>query len=107
QSSESCSRPGRKRPASILSFRPANTPRRFRIGKRDNNRSTHCLRKSVMQLRTLGSSGLVVSPICLGTMTFGAPVSEAESIRLVHAAIDMGINFIDTANVYEGYRRLL
>lgn len=60
-----------------------------------------------MQLRTLGSSGLVVSPICLGTMTFGAPVSEADSIRLVHGAIDMGINFIDTANVYEGYRRFL
>ncbi len=60
-----------------------------------------------MQLRPLGSSGLAVSPICLGTMTFGTPVSEADSIRLVHAAIDMGINFIDTANVYEGYRRFL
>lgn len=60
-----------------------------------------------MQHRTLGSSGLVVSPICLGTMTFGTPVSEADSIRLVHAAIDLGMNFIDTANVYEGYRRYL
>ena len=60
-----------------------------------------------MQHRTLGSSGLLVSPICLGTMTFGTPVSEADSIRLVHAAIDLGINFIDTANVYEGYRRYL
>jgi len=60
-----------------------------------------------MQLRPLGSSGLIVSPVCLGTMTFGSPVSEADSIRLVHAAIDMGINFIDTANVYEGYRRFL
>lgn len=60
-----------------------------------------------MQQRSLGSSGLLVSPICLGTMTFGSPVSEADSIRLVHAAIDMGINFVDTANVYEGYRRFL
>jgi aryl-alcohol dehydrogenase-like predicted oxidoreductase len=40
-------------------------------------------------------------------MTFGTPVSEADSIRLVHAAIDLGINFVDTANVYEGYRRFL
>src|SRR5258708_29134143 len=60
-----------------------------------------------MHHRPLGSSGLLVSPICLGTMTFGSPVSEADSIRLVHAAIDLGINFIDTANVYEGYRRFL
>ncbi len=60
-----------------------------------------------MQLRPLGSSGLLVSPICLGTMTFGTPVSEEEAIRLTHAAIDLGINFIDTANVYEGYARYL
>ncbi|MBM4073357.1 MAG: aldo/keto reductase [Planctomycetes bacterium] len=60
-----------------------------------------------MHVRALGSSGLQVSPICLGTMTFGTPVGEAESIRLVHAAIDLGINFIDTANVYEGYARYL
>src|SRR5579862_298155 len=60
-----------------------------------------------MKNRLLGSSGLSVSPVCLGTMTFGTPVSEADSIRLVHAAIDLGINFIDTANVYEGYRRFL
>ena len=60
-----------------------------------------------MQLRPLGSSGLLVSPICLGTMTFGSPVAEADAIRLTHAAIDLGINFIDTANVYEGYARYL
>lgn len=60
-----------------------------------------------MNDRTLGSSGLLVSPVCLGTMTFGNPVPEAEAIRLVHAAIDLGINFIDTANVYEGYDRVL
>ena len=60
-----------------------------------------------LPLRRLGSSGLLVSPICLGTMTFGTPVSEAESIRLVHASLDLGINFIDTANIYEGYKRFL
>ena len=60
-----------------------------------------------MELRPLGASGLLVSPICLGTMTFGSPVSEADSIRLIHGAVDLGINFIDTANVYEGYNRYL
>ncbi len=60
-----------------------------------------------MKYRTLGGSGLLVSPICLGTMTFGSPVEEADSIKLIHAAIDLGINFIDTANVYEGYKRFL
>jgi len=58
-----------------------------------------------MQLRPLGSSGLLVSPVCLGTMTYGTPVAEADAIRLTHAAIDLGINFIDTANAYEGYAR--
>ncbi len=60
-----------------------------------------------MQYRTLGTSGLSVSPVCLGTMTFGIPVAENDAIRLVHTAIDLGINFIDTANVYEGYSRYL
>ncbi len=60
-----------------------------------------------MQYRRLGRSGLLVSPIALGTMTFGEPVGEAEAIGLVHAALDLGVNFIDTANVYEGYARYL
>ena len=60
-----------------------------------------------MQYRTLGSSGLLVSPICLGTMTFGTPVAETDAIRLVHEAIDRGVNFIDTANAYEGYNRVV
>ncbi len=60
-----------------------------------------------MKMRRLGASGLLVSPICLGTMTFGTPVEEDEAIKLTHAAIDLGINFIDTANVYEGYTRFL
>lgn len=40
-------------------------------------------------------------------MTFGEPVPESDAITLVHGALDLGINFIDTANVYEGYRRFL
>jgi len=60
-----------------------------------------------MKFRTLGSSGLVVSPVCLGTMTFGNPVKEEDSIKLVHQVMDLGINFIDTANTYEGYDRIL
>ena len=60
-----------------------------------------------MQYRPLGSSGLLVSPICLGSMTFGSPVGKSDAVRLVHHAIDAGINFIDTANVYEGYDRVL
>ena len=60
-----------------------------------------------MKLRFLGSSGLLVSPVCLGTMTYGSPVEEADAIKLTHGAIDLGINFIDTANAYEGYNRVL
>ena len=53
-----------------------------------------------MLYRTLGSSGLKVSAICLGTMMFGGPTSEADSIRIMHKAFDGGINFLDTANSY-------
>ncbi|MBI3922527.1 MAG: aldo/keto reductase [Armatimonadetes bacterium] len=58
-----------------------------------------------MQQRQIANTDLVVSPICLGTMTFGTPVGEAEAVRLTHWALDHGINFIDTANMYEGYTR--
>ena len=60
-----------------------------------------------MKLRRLGASGLLVSPICLGTMTFGTPVPDDAAIKLIDAALDLGINFIDTANAYEGYNRYL
>lgn len=60
-----------------------------------------------MKYRVLGASGLLISPVCLGTMTFGEPVAETEAIKLVHGAMELGINFIDTANVYEGYARYL
>ncbi len=53
-----------------------------------------------MQYRTLGRTGMKVSEVCLGTMTFGDQVSESDAISLTHAAIDQGVNFIDTANMY-------
>lgn len=60
-----------------------------------------------MQYRRLGNSNLEVSPLCLGTMLFGTPVGESDAVRLTHWAIDHGINFIDTANMYEGYTRFV
>lgn len=53
-----------------------------------------------MDYRSLGASGLKVSPICLGTMMFGARTDEAEAARIVGTARDAGVNFIDTADYY-------
>ena len=53
-----------------------------------------------MEYRSLGRTGVQVSPLCLGAMNFGGPTSEEESIPIIDAALDAGINFIDTANVY-------
>lgn len=55
--------------------------------------------------RRIPGTGTEVSCLCLGTMTFGTPVGEPEAIRIVHAALDCGVNFFDTANMYEGYAR--
>jgi len=58
-------------------------------------------------LRNLGRSGLRVSPLCLGAMNFGNDqfgVDEKTSIGVIHAFLDAGHNFIDTANVYSGTR---
>lgn len=57
-----------------------------------------------MNYRHLGRSGLLVSPLCLGTMNFGPHTSEEESHRIMDRALDLGINFFDTANVY-GWRK--
>jgi len=53
-----------------------------------------------MEYRSLGRTGVQVSPLCLGTMTFGDQTEEAEALAIVDCALDAGINFIDTANVY-------
>ncbi len=58
-----------------------------------------------MEQRIISNTALRVSPLCLGTMTFGTPVAEKDAVRIVHWALDHGVNFIDTANMYEGYDR--
>src|SRR5213080_1508799 len=55
-----------------------------------------------MDYRHLGRSGLLVSPLCLGTMNFGPNTSEADSFAIMDAALANGINFFDTANGYGG-----
>ena len=55
-----------------------------------------------MQYRTLGRSGLKVSPLSLGTMMFGGATDEATSRRIVDRARGQGVNFIDTADTYCG-----
>lgn len=53
-----------------------------------------------MQTRPLGRTGLEVSRLCLGTMTFGEQNSEAEAHEQLDRAVAFGINFIDTAEMY-------
>ncbi|WP_437302483.1 aldo/keto reductase [Sorangium sp. So ce388] len=53
-----------------------------------------------MNYRTLGRTGVQVSALCLGSMEFGGKTPEDDALRVVDRALDAGINFIDTANVY-------
>ena len=53
-----------------------------------------------MQYVHLGRSGLRVSRLCLGTMNFGPHTSESDSFQIMDRALDLGINFFDSANVY-------
>ncbi len=53
-----------------------------------------------MEYRSLGRTGVMVSPLCLGAMNFGSPTTEADSLAIINRALDAGINFVDTANVY-------
>ncbi|MBI3943620.1 MAG: aldo/keto reductase [Chloroflexi bacterium] len=53
-----------------------------------------------MEYTHLGRTGLKVSRLCLGTMNFGPFAPEAESHRMMDQALELGINFFDTANVY-------
>jgi aryl-alcohol dehydrogenase-like predicted oxidoreductase len=53
-----------------------------------------------MQFAHLGRIGLQVSRLCLGTMNFGPLTSEADSFAIMDKALELGINFFDTANVY-------
>jgi aryl-alcohol dehydrogenase-like predicted oxidoreductase len=55
-----------------------------------------------MDYRTLGTTGTKVTPLCLGAMMFGqiGNADHDDSVRIIHRALDAGINFIDTADVY-------
>ncbi|TYP72554.1 aldo/keto reductase [Paenibacillus methanolicus] len=53
-----------------------------------------------MEYRLLGRSGLAVSKLCLGTMTFGNTTSEQDSVEMIHRFLEKGGNFLDTADVY-------
>ena len=53
-----------------------------------------------MEYTYLGRTGLKVSRICLGTMNFGPRTEEKDAFAIMDRALDAGINFIDTANVY-------
>ncbi|WP_342627921.1 aldo/keto reductase [Nguyenibacter vanlangensis] len=59
-----------------------------------------------MQFRKLGGTGLQVSRLCIGTGTFGKQTDEAEAFRVLDAAADAGVNFIDTADIYPGVMEL-
>ena len=53
-----------------------------------------------MEYRRLGKAGIRVSRLCLGTNNFGAQVDAETTKRIINAAVDMGVNIIDTANIY-------
>jgi Aldo/keto reductase family len=57
-----------------------------------------------MEYRSLGRTGVQVSALCLGGMLFGAQTDEAEAYALMDRALDAGLNFLDTANIYNRAR---
>ena len=60
-----------------------------------------------MQQRRIPNTDLDVSVVCLGTMTFGTPVDQEGVNGIIDWCLDNGLNFIDTADMYEGYTRFL
>ena len=57
-----------------------------------------------MKYKRLGKCGIKVSEVCLGTMDFGSKVNESDAIGIINRAVDLGVNFIDTANTYASGR---
>src|SRR5882672_8524286 len=83
------------------SYQPSSSPLALRAARKqypDDGRGAR------MEYVRLGSSGLKVSRICLGCMSFGSGFNwmlpEEPSFAIVRKALDLGINFFDTANVY-------
>jgi len=60
-----------------------------------------------MQYRKLGKTGIHVSAIAIGAMTYGTEVNESMGIKLIQAALDTGINFFDTADRYPGSEEII
>ena len=57
-----------------------------------------------MNYQSIGRSGLQISPLCLGTMMFGGRTETEEAERIIAHGREMGVNFIDTADVYTAGR---
>ncbi|MEE8571393.1 MAG: aldo/keto reductase, partial [Candidatus Bathyarchaeia archaeon] len=53
-----------------------------------------------MKYKRLGRAGVKVSELCLGTMIYGRQVEEEKSLKIIRRAVNLGINFIDTADAY-------
>src|SRR6478672_982947 len=73
----------------------------FRIGP--ERRSAFSIQGVLMKYRTLGRTGVKVSPYALGTLMLGAEMGNPDhddSIRIIHKALDAGINLVDTADAY-------
>src|SRR5204863_2454702 len=64
------------------------------------NASLQQAEETIMDFRRLGDSGLEVSVICLGTMMFGDRTDAPTAQKMIASALDAGVNFIDTADVY-------
>src|SRR3954462_8735186 len=86
-----------RRPASVVAVTSPGASVSFKM-----SRDIEPRRVAAMEMRPLGRPGVKVSPLCLGAMMFGAwgNTDHDDSIRIIHSALDAGINFIDTADVY-------
>ena len=56
--------------------------------------------EEIVKVKRLGRTGLKVTEVCLGTMTFGYQCDEQASFKIMDTAAELGVNFIDTADVY-------
>src|SRR4051812_5257784 len=95
--SQPATRGPQRRPASVVAATRPGAKVSFSA-----SRDIRPRRVAAMEMRQLGRTGVQVSPLCLGAMMFGAwgNTDHDDSIRIIHRALDAGINFIDTADVY-------